>query len=301
MNSDDLALLSELRRNDTYSAAAEALGISHTTVSRRIRDLETHFGARLIERVGDRVVLTAEGESAAKASDAIAAHMLSLERDIAGRDGHLFGHISLTTVDILAWHFMDRLKAFSERYPEIELTISAETTVRSLSRREAEVALRLTNDPEPYLFGRNIGRLDFAPFASRDYATEVGSMEEAVWIDYAGQDCAMRSAPWLKANLPRTRARHLVSTPLIMQRAIEAGLGIGLLPTVLAEKSTELVRLDSGVAFSQDIWLLAPKELRRTARIRALFDVLSSPPGEQGVPSNGRASHSSPQALNPAP
>ena len=273
MNSADLRILAELRRNDTFSAAADALGLAHTTVSRKVRELEAHFGAGLIERVGDKIVLTTEGEAAASASDKIEDELTALERVINGRDGRLFGHISLTTVDILAWHYMEQIGSFCSRFPEIELTVSSESEVKSLSRREAEVALRLTNTPEQYLFGQVVGRFDFAPYAAR--STIVKDMEKAVWLDYASQECSMRSSSWMKANVPKARAKYFYSTPLMMLRAVEAGTGIGLLPVQVAQTNENLCRLGEDVAFGLDIWLLAPKELRHTARIRALFDTIT--------------------------
>ena len=61
-------------------------------------------------------------------------------------------------------------------------------------------------------------------------------------------------------------------TPLMMLRAVEMGLGAGLVPSIVAETSPDLVKLSEDVAFSIDVWLLTPMELRQTARIRALFE-----------------------------
>jgi DNA-binding transcriptional LysR family regulator len=275
MNSEDLFLLATLRRHATFTAAAQALGVAHTTVSRRTKDLEAHFGARLVERVGDKLILTAEGEAAVEASDQIEETLAALERRVSGRDGRLTGQVSLTTVDVLAWHYMDRIARFSRAYPEIELSVTAEAAVKSLSRREAEIALRLTNAPEEYLFGEVIGRFDFAPYAAADVAAKSDDLSEAVWLDYASQECALRSEDWMKQHVPHVKARHYYATPLLMMRAVEAGIGVGLLPVQVAQQCPNLTRLRPDVAFHLDVWLLAPKELRHTARIRALFTCLA--------------------------
>ncbi|SMR70844.1 DNA-binding transcriptional regulator, LysR family [Aliiroseovarius halocynthiae] len=274
MKPGDLLVLEALSRAETYSAAAIELDVSHTTVARKIRDLETHFGARLIERVGDRITMTREGEAAVDAARQIRDEMDRLERRIEGRDAGLFGHIILTTVDILAWHYMPKLKQFISHHPDITLDIDAETTVRSLSRRDAEVALRFTNEPEPYLYGKKIGRCDFAHYAPAfDTPPQSSRM---VWLEYSGQACANRSTEWLKTYLPGVEPHSYVSSPLIMMQAIQAGLGEGLLPTQIVEIQKGLRRVSESTAFSLDIWLLAPKELRHTARVRALFNCLSS-------------------------
>ncbi|KUP91238.1 LysR family transcriptional regulator [Tritonibacter horizontis] len=299
MNPGDLLILQAFETQTTYSAAARALAVSHTTVARKIRELEQHYGACLIERIGDRAVLTAEGEAAVRTAQAIRQELRALERRIEGRDQGLFGDITLTTVDVLAWHFMDRLSAFCRRYPEISLTVHAETAVRSLSRREAEVALRLTNAPEPYLYGKCIGRFDFRHYrAARGPAgpgtgqgTEAGAGTDGkaegkaetgadpgaaapYWLDYAGQDCAARSAEWFRRCAPGQAARSFLPSPLMMMHAIEAGMGEGLLPDQIAAGRPGLRAVGAEIAYSLDLWLLTPKELRQTARVRALFKAL---------------------------
>ncbi|MFY0617966.1 LysR family transcriptional regulator [Shimia sp.] len=271
----DLLLLEELAHRGTFSGCAQSMNMSHTTVARKVRQLEDHFGTRLIERVADKVVMTAEGEAAVASAVSIRNELRDLDRRIEGRDGGLFGHITLATVDILAVHYMHNLAAFSAKYPEINLTVNAEPAVRSLSRREAEVALRLTNEPEPYLFGKRIGRFDFCRFTAKGTSAP-SSDGNACWLDYSGLDCANRASDWMERHLPDIEARSYFSSPLMMMRAIESGLGDGLLPKQVAQSNTAIKRIGDEVAFSLDVWLLAPKELRHTARVRALIASLTS-------------------------
>lgn len=282
LNYGDIRVIEALQRNPTFSAAARDLGVAHTTVARKVAALETHFDARLIERVGEEVVLTAEGEKVVRTAERMDEAFFQLEREVTGRDGQLTGKISLTTVDILAWRYMDRLQVFSAKYPDIELNLATDSEVRSLSRREAEVAIRLTNAPEEHLYGHVIGRLEFAPYvlaSCRDCMDDPCDMNAYRWIGYSARDCAARSDKAIKKLAPNGRIHTKIPTPLLMQTAIKSGLGAGLLPTVIADDEPDLVRLDDAVCFGLDIWILAPKELRRTARIRALFSVLGKTDG----------------------
>lgn len=273
MDIDDLNVIEALARFPTFSTAGRALGVAHTTVSRKVVALEKHFGARLIERVGDTVALTAEGEKALTTAQRIQDEFFQLERDITGRDGRLVGQISLTTVDILAWRYMDRFQAFTARYPEIELTLSVDSEVRNLSRRESEVAIRLTNSPEEHLFGRVIDRLDFAPFVRADIVNDPAALS---WIGYNTVDCASRAAKAIKGLVPSAMIRSHVPTPLMMHKAVQSGMGAGILPISIAGDDPTLVRIGDGVSFALDVWILTPKELRQTARIRALFAMFKS-------------------------
>lgn len=275
----DLAILTAIGRAGTFTAAARVLGVAHTTVSRKLQELEEHYGTRLVERVGDRVVLTAEGERAARSAGRIEEELLELERGIKGRDGRLSGHIALTTVDILAWRYLDRFKSICEHYPDIEITLSTETEVKSLSRREAEMALRLTNAPEDYLYGRAIEQFVFAPYARKDVANAIAKAADICstpWLAYAARECAALSAGWMKRHASHARVCMQMATPLLMLRAIQRGIGVGLLPTVVADECGDLVRVTDVPAFCLDVWLLAPAELKHTARIRAVFEAFGN-------------------------
>jgi DNA-binding transcriptional LysR family regulator len=272
MQPADLSIIAALESAGTFTGAARLLGVAHTTVSRKLKELEAHFGARLADRRDDGVVLTPEGERLLESARRIEAELAGLERDITGRDHRLTGHVKLTTVDALAWIYLPTLARFRTRHPQIELAVEVGSELRNLSRREAEVALRATNSPDEHLFGRQLGRLDFYPYARADLAIQADIMP---WLEYGNRDCSQPASRWLRRVHPTVRPQASVPTPLMMHRAVEAGLGAGLVPSVLADQSTGLVRLSDEPAFSIAIWLLTPMELRQTARIRALFEAFT--------------------------
>src|SRR5690606_18153097 len=111
---------------------------------------------------------------------------------------------------------------------------------RNLSRREAEVALRATNSPDEHLFGRKLTTLDFRPYARAELAA---APEALTWIEYGNRDCSQPAARWLQRTHPGAQPQASVPTPLMMLRAVEMGLGAGLVPSVVAETSPDLVKL----------------------------------------------------------
>ncbi|WP_375600159.1 LysR family transcriptional regulator [Devosia sp. Naph2] len=273
----DLAIVAALESAGTFTGAARLLGVAHTTVSRKLKELEKHFGTRLADRRDDGVVLTPDGERLLESARRIEAELAGLERDIAGRDHRLTGHIKLTTVDALAWIYLPVIARFRATHPRIEVALEVGAELRNLSRREAEVALRATNAPDDHLYGREIGQLDFFPYARADIAANGHGLS---WIEYGNRDCSQPAGRWLRRMHPKVRPEASMPTPLMMCRAIEAGLGAGLVPSVLADSAQGLVRLADEPAFSIAVWLLTPMELRQTARIRALFEAFQdkSPP-----------------------
>lgn len=268
MQPTDLAIVAALDSARTFTGAARQLGVAHTTVSRKLKELEAHFGARLADRRDDGVVLTPEGERLLESARRIEAEMAGLERDIAGRDHRLTGHITLTTVDALAWLYLPTIARFRADNPQIELALEVSAEPRNLSRREAQVALRLTQSPDGHLFGRQLDQLDFFPYATAALAARA----DMPWLEYGARDCSQPAARWMRRHHPAVVAQASLPTPLIMFRAVTAGLGAGLIPSALAEADPNLVRLAHMPAFSIPVWLLTPMELRHTARIRALFE-----------------------------
>lgn len=272
-----LAVLCEFRTPSTYSAASQRLGVAHTTVARKIRELESYYGTPLVERIGDSLHLTEAGGRAADAGERIDAELATLERRISAHDENLAGTVTLTTVDILASRYMPALTAFLGRYPGIELRLDTNSAIRSLSRREAEVALRATNAPEDYLSGVMLERFEFYPYQRADMADGERPLDRLRWVDYERNECAARAENWMERNAGGARPQLYVSTPSAMLEALRNGAGAGMLPSVVAERHAELRRVSDDMSFSLDVWLLTPKELRKSARVRALFSALRAP------------------------
>lgn len=276
MNQSELDLILAISEKPSFSAAAKLLGVAHTTVSRKLRDLESYFGAQLVERRGEQLILTLAGERLLDSAKKVREEWMSLERDIKGRDARLTGSISLTTVDILAWFYMHKLAEFRAAYPAIELQVHSGSEVISLSRREADVAIRLTNKPDDYLVGRQIGQFDFALYARHDLAAAAkasGQLSQSVWLAYSAPECAGLSANWMQRHAPAAKVAMTMPTPLLMFQAICQGLGVGFLPIQFVEsmQQSQLEKISQDCAFSMGIWFLLPKELRQIARIRALL------------------------------
>lgn len=250
MQAPDLSIIAALEHFGTFTGAARQLGVAHTTVSRKLKELETHFGTRLAERRDDGVVLTPEGERLLESARRIEAELAGLERDIAGRDHRLTGHIKLTTVDVLAWIYLPVMTRFHNLNPRIDLAVEIGTELRNLSRREAEVALRAINSPDDHLYGRQIGQLDFFPYMRADLEAKQGTV---TWLEYGSRDCSQPASRWLRRNHPTAKPGASVPTPLMMYRAVEAGLGAGLVPAALGDGSPGLMRLTDEPAFTMSI------------------------------------------------
>lgn len=281
---NDLELLLALARGGTLSAAARSLGVNHSTVYRRLGALEARSGTRLFERLPEGLVPTAAGAELVEGAGRIEEEVRALERRLTGQDLRLTGSVRVTTPDDLAEALVvPALPRVRAAYPEIALELVIDNRLFDLTRREADIALRPTDRPPESLVGRRIAGLAFAVYGARALVGEApgdapdDARDSSPWIgwDEEAQSGGGRIARWLAQSRPGARYALRTNSLLIQGAAARAGLGLAVLPCFLGDPVPELVRLGAPVAELEGaLWLLTHKDLRRTARIRAVLDSL---------------------------
>ncbi|MEM1415865.1 MAG: LysR family transcriptional regulator, partial [Myxococcota bacterium] len=157
MSWDDLRVFLALHREGTVAGAARALGVSRSTVLRRWAALEAAT-TTLFERTPEGVVLTGAGERLLPSAERVEGEALAAERAIAGADEGLRGSLEVTLFDIAGPLLAPAFQELMEAHPEMDLRLVSSDRLRSLRRREADLAIRGTDAPSPELFGRKIGR-----------------------------------------------------------------------------------------------------------------------------------------------
>src|SRR5262245_62371313 len=173
-----------LARHGTLSATARALRVNHATVARRIASLETLLGRPLFDRRIKGYVLTAEGKAVlGEASVMDEAALCVLRRLDAGTE--LSGLVRLAVGRVLTERFLiDRLRAFHERYPAIDLEVIGGSRVVSLAKREADVALRYGAPKDSELVARRVSTITFGLYASSAYRDKLKTGEAPVFIGF---------------------------------------------------------------------------------------------------------------------
>lgn len=270
---DDLRYVLAVAREGTLSRAAERLGVNHSTVSRRLSALSDQLGVRLFERMPDGYVPTPAGEDVVRVAARLEDDVLSLEGRVLGRDAELRGPLLVTTTDLLARLLIPDLKEFCQRYPKIDLEISVDYGVANLGKREADVAVRLTNQPPEHLVGRKVGRMEFALYgaapllAKHGRKAPLGSMPWLAWSERVG---AKLTEEWMRQHVPQARIVLRVDHAVPLFDAMRAGLGIAFLPCIHGDRDPALQRLRPvQEGFGMDIWILSHMDLKASARVRA--------------------------------
>lgn len=277
MDWNDIKIFLALVRHGSVRAAAPKLGVSHSTVARRIELLEKRLGARLFDRISTGYAITPAGEDVLAIAEGVENDLGGLERRVVGRDQRLVGNIRLTTADFLATHLlMPHLAAFTRQYPDIDLEVVATYQALDMNKREADVALRFTKKPPEHLVGRQLVTLSTAAYASHGYLEQhqLGVGSDACWIGYNGQ------APypkWVKeSDLPHLPARGHFESLLLQLSAAKAGMGIAMLPCMLGDGEPGLCRVPPGTPTpAYELWLLTHRDVRTTARLRVFTEFLA--------------------------
>jgi len=262
-------------------AAAAELGMDQATAARRLAVLERALQARLFLRSPKGYVPTPAGEQAFRAAQQMEAGADALVRRMQGLDEQLEGSVSIACTDTVATVFlMPALRRLHERHPDIEVRVIASTRLSNLTRREADLAVRPVRPDSPDLVVRHLGRRLLGLFGSRDYFARRGrpAPEEGLagheLVVYPRELAAYQREAICGVPVHGARIAIEANTGMMVAQAVAAGLGIAEMPTHLTPLFPTLERLWPEIEEPYDMWLVMHGDLHRTARVRAVADVI---------------------------
>lgn len=275
---DDLRFFLAVARKGSIRGAAAELGVNHSTVSRRIDAYENKLGTRLFERLPSGYFITSAGEEMIKSAAIIEAEIDTIDRHVFGRDTRLSGLLRVTLTDSMAQRLlMPDLVGFTELHPAIELDLITSNSAANLARREADVAIRVSNDPPESLVGRRTLKLATAIYASTDYLARHHLAKTNGSITWIGAGDPVTDPQWVRDSpYPKAPARNHARHPLVQLAAAKSGMGMAILPCFLGDTESDLRRVPPETETpGQDIWLLTHEDLRHTARVRLFIDFMA--------------------------
>jgi DNA-binding transcriptional LysR family regulator len=278
MNWDDLKVLLALSREGSTRKAASTMGVSNTTVMRRLESLEEHIGGKLFNRTPDGYKPTALADQLLPTAQTVEQTLVEAERQVSGKDSELSGRVKLSLPAVPVTHISESVAEFAQNYPRIELDISVSDEPVDLARREADIAVRgLPKDKRPPkdIVGIKIGRISLGYYVHRELLSEAARGQRQL-------TCIKASHTTLNlGDLPAPETlgletRHLIDGLTPRMVAVTHKLGVAALPCFLATQHPDLILLP-GIPSAHwgHTWLLHHKDLRQSARIRALFKHLA--------------------------
>lgn len=255
--------------------AAKALGVHHSTVSRRIDNLEYALGTKLFDRQPEGFVLNAAGEEFVAAVRDCGVQLNRAERSISGQDGDMSGVVTITMPEPIAVHtFGPKLSEFTNQHPGIEVRMIATTNILDVSRREADIAIRIDNNPPQSLVGKRIITYNQTVYATQDYLDAQdfeNNPESARWVAWDSDDD--KYPEWTKeTEFSKVPMWGCFPGAAMQLSAAKGGLGLAMIPCFIGDREPQLVRATNRKPIkARDIWLLTHSDLRRTARIKAFM------------------------------
>jgi DNA-binding transcriptional LysR family regulator len=273
---DEFRLVKSIAEARSLVGAAELLGVNHSTVFRRLAAVESAVGARLFDRSRAGYEPTAAGEEMIALASTMAESVLEFERRVAGRDIKPTGELSVTATEALGQQFMPAIVAqFQAQNPGIMVDLILSNQALNLSRRDADIAIRLTNDPPETLVGRRICTGRWSVYCRRDLAAELGSepTDSIAFIGFSDNTGPAPGRRWVEANVPPERLVAKANSTHCMLELALLGLGATLLPCFLGDQSPDLARLGYLLPeLDLGLWMLTHSDLRRSPRVRAFMD-----------------------------
>ena len=284
----DLRVVLAVARGKTLRRSALSLRVNQSTVSRRVAALEEALGVRLFERLDGAMTATRAGEGVIDEAERIEHHVLAIQERVANQDAVIAGSVRVTTVSTIANHILiPAMSQLRSRHPALCLELISDNTNHSITRREADIAVRFARpSKDDGMLCQRVSEIGYAVFTAAG-----SSPDDLPWLTYDDST----------ANVPQTRwiasiKREEEPTPLLVNdgeailHAVRHGLGKSLLPNFLESRFDDIqVLRQYGTVLSREVWLIVHPQIRRLARIEAVMTWIAS---ALSAPSRTKLPHS---------
>jgi DNA-binding transcriptional LysR family regulator len=270
---DDFRLILAVAEQAGLPAAAARLGVAHSTVFRRLGQIEALLGAALFERHRSGYAPTAAGEAVVALAGRMRDDITALTRRLAGQALAPSGEIRLATSDaLLQGLLLPLLVRFRQAHPGLRLDLVTGNAAANLSRRDADVAIRASEAPPETLVGRRAARIAWALYGAAGLPAA-----GVAWLAPGDALATLPSAGLLRVRGGAAPVAARLDSVLGLAAAAEAGLGLAHLPCFLGDARPGLRRLaPPEPALASDLWLLTHPDLRHSPRIRVFLDFMAA-------------------------
>lgn len=272
----DLEMTLAMTRTGTLAAAGERLGVDASTVFRALQRIERGLGRPLFERSRSGYVPTELARELAVQAESIESALEAARAMVTSAPSQVSGTVRITTTDtVLHGLVAPALAALREAHPLLAFELHTGNELASLTRRDADIAVRATKRPPAHLVGKQIGPIRVALYAARRARLRNFEVSRAGDLDWVAPDEALPAHPsvtWRKRHFPKLVPRYQVGSILSVLELVALGLGVGVVPLFLAEGRKDLVRLTDPLPECETaLWLLTHPDARHLRRVGAAY------------------------------
>lgn len=267
-----------IARTRSLTAAGRELGVSQPTVSRRLDAMESRLKVRLFDHTERGYELTAAGAEIFEAVERVGDVLSSIERKVFGKDLQLTGSLRVTcTETLLNGYLAPHVWQFLDRHPGIECSIISTDAQLSLSRRDADLAIRFTGRPPETLVSRRLTMAAFGIYAARvepGGRLDRSNLESWDWIGWHDE---IYNRMLLTSAFPEARIKHRIDSTAAMHWMVRGGQGVAILPCYIADRDPGLRRVLPELLSEStpDLWVLYHPDVRGVSRVRLFVDFIT--------------------------
>ncbi|HVE05938.1 MAG TPA: LysR family transcriptional regulator [Paraburkholderia sp.] len=277
VNWDDLRIVKAIGESGSLVAAATALALNHSTVSRRLALVEQTLGAVLFDRRRTGYVPTGAGADIIALAERVEKDILSVARRVSGPAQSFKGDLRITTSDALLLDFLTPIIAdFQIRNPSVRIEMIVSNKALNLARGESDIAFRATTEPPENLFGRKVGTVAWGIYGRRiDYVgttPELNELYRRQWVSYGKGLSGLKAFRFVNERVPAERIGYRSDSVAGVASAIAAGLGIGFLPCMHGDLVGSLIRISPiEPEVYSELWILTHPDIRKSGRVYAFM------------------------------
>lgn len=287
MNINELEVFYHTATLEGLTQAAKHLGASKSHVSKSLTRLEEQLKTKLLIRNARQINLTEAGKCLLKYCNKIFLNIENAYAEIHQLQNEVSGTLAITTPPAIIENLLpSMIKDFTQSYPKVTLNIQMQSEVVNIIKSKIDLAIRATSQLEDSsLIARQLGKINYALFASHQYIKQYGLPEKLTEIK--NHRCLLylsnqKLYPWQTAG---KNSKIIETNPAIYSNNIEfikqqtlLSQGIALLPTYMCiheEENGNLVRLFSSVKFvSHTLYAIFPYREHLAPKLRVFIDTL---------------------------
>ena len=289
---DDVRLFLALCRARTLGGAAAALGLDTSTVSRRLTAMEEALSATLFDRGRDGVTGTKAAEDLMPAAEQIEEAMARFAGEAEGLERVVSGLVRIAcppdAAEVVVAPLVPELLA---SHPRLRIEIDPGEAVLDLTRREADLALRIVRPVRGDLVVTRLAAVRWVLVAAPEVARSIGTLRswsDAPWVGWGERLSSVAPARWLAAHAPGVEPVVRSDSLMLQIALVRRGVGVALVPEPSAEHYG-LVRLRTGAALreganawpSDELFLVTHRALRQVPRVRVVWEALVERVGDR--------------------
>lgn len=279
MQWNDYQLILAIARAKRLPEAAKELGLTVSTMFRRIERIEEMMSGPIFERQRGVYRTNHVGAELVRAAELMEDQTLLAERKIESASSMLSGVLTIAASETIALSFLPRqIAVMNAEHPDLQVQVLSGNEVLSLTNREADVALRPVRPRDTSLFGRKLTDIHWAVYGdpqAKERNAKALSVEHEHFIGLTESVLVERVAQMLHGNFPKARVSNAANSLVLVANCAAQGCGLALLPMPLGEQWPGLCRLSNPIrSKGGELWVVCHKDMRQNQRIRVAFDTL---------------------------